>query len=341
MASPGLRRQSVEFHLTICIFNTLPKVSVIIPVYKVEQYIECSVRSLMEQTLEDMEFIFINDGTPDRSIDILKSVLDRYPHRKPMVKIINHERNKGYYWAIRSGVEHSVGEYVGFCDPDDRCELDMFEKMYLTACDQNADIVVNNCFIEHNDCQKKTNYRRSSTPQECLRRFHQKDRMAVAFWRHLIRKTALSLDFFDRVIPPDHGTDLFVIIQVYYFARSIAATPDCLYHYRIRPNSITTAPNRSKAMLERQTSNISMIGNILGAGTTKTYRTMLNYLSFGNKQDYRAVFDNDREWFNFNRESHRDIWKFTKVGFIERMKTAFIFQNYHLWRLYYSLRKKQ
>ena len=317
------------------------KVSVIIPVYKVEQYIECCVRSLMEQTLEDIEFIFINDCTPDRSIAILESFLDRYPHRKPMVHIINHEINKGYYWAIKTGVEHAVGEYVGFCDPDDWCEPDMFEKMYLTACNQNADIVVNNCIIEKNDCQQKTHYRRSSTPQECLRRFHQKDRMAVAFWRHLIRKTALSLEFFDRVLPPDHGTDLFVIIQVYFFARSVAVSPECLYHYRIRPNSITTAPMRSKAMLERQISNISMIGNILSTETSNTYRVMLNYLKFGNKQNYRTVFDNDREWFNFNRESHRDIWRFTKVSFIERMKTALIFQDYHLWKLYDSFHKKR
>jgi len=317
------------------------KVSVIIPVYKVEQYIECCVCSLMEQTLEDIEFIFINDCTPDRSMILLESVLDRYPHRKPLVRILNHEKGMGVHWARKTGIEHAVGEYIGFCDPDDWCEPDMFEKMYLTACAQNADIVVNNSFIEQNDCQKRTYYRRSSTPQECLRRFHQKDRMAVAFWRHLIRRTVLSLDFFDRVAPADLGTDLFVIIQVYYFARSIAVTPDCLYHYRIRPCSITNAPIRTKAMLEKQLSNLSMIGNILGTGTSNTYRTMLNYLKFGNKQNYRTVFDNDREWFNFDRESHRDIWRFTKVGFIARMKTALIFQNYHLWKLYDSFHKKR
>ena len=319
----------------------MTKVSVIIPVYKVEQYIERCARSLMEQTLDDIEFIFINDCTPDRSISILESVLDRYPHRKPMIHIINHDRNRGYYWAIKSGVEYATGEYVGFCDSDDWCEADMFEKMYLTACDQNADIVVNNCFIEQNGCQKKTSYRRSSTPQDCLRRFHQKDRMAVAFWRHLIRKTALSHDFFDRVTPADHGVDLFVIIQVYYFAQSVAVTPDCLYHYRIRPNSVTTAPFRSKEMLEKQIRNISMIGNLLSTGTSKTYRTMLNYLKFGNKLNYRSVFNNDREWFNFDRESHQDIWLFTKVGFMERMKTALLYHNYHLWKWYDSLHQQQ
>ena len=318
------------------------KVSVIIPVYQVEQYLECSVRSLMEQSLEDMEFIFVDDASTDKSLAVLESILDRYPHRKPMVRIVRNERNKGVHWARKTGVDLAVGEYVGFCDPDDWCEPDMFEKMYMTACGQNADIVVNNCYIEQNDSLiYKTTYLCSSTPQECLRRFHQKNRMAVAFWRHLIRRTTLSPTFFDRVTPADRGTDLFVIIQVYYYARSIALTPDCLYHYRIRPYSITNAPILSKEMLEKQLCNISMIDNLLETSTSNTYRTMMNYLKFGNKQNYRHVFDNDQEWFNFDRDSHRDIWRFSCLGFMERIKTALLFQNYHIWKWYDSFLKER
>ena len=341
MVSPCLLRLSVEFLSTICLFDILPQVSVIIPVYKVEQYIECCVRSLMEQTLEDIEFIFINDCTPDKSMDILDSVLERYPHRKPMVQILNCEKSKGVHWARKTGLEHALGEYVGFCDSDDWCEPQMFERMYLTACNHNADIVVNNCFVERNGHQEKTHYVGSSTPQECLRRFHQKNRMAVAFWRHLIRRTTLSPTFFDRVTPADRGTDLFVIIQVYYYARSIALVPDCLYHYRIRPYSITNAPILSKEMLEKQLCNISMIDNLLETSTSNTYRTMMNYLRFGNKQNYRHVFDNDQEWFNFDRDSHRDIWRFSCLGFMERIKTALLFQNYHIWKWYDSFLKER
>jgi len=322
-------------------YAPMVKVSVIIPVYQVEQFLECSVRSLMEQSLEDMEFIFVDDASTDKSLAVLESILDRYPHRKPVVRIVRNERNKGVHWARKTGVDLAVGEYVGFCDPDDWCEPDMFEKMYMTACGQNADIVVNNCYIEQKDSPKKTTYLCSSTPQECLRRFHQKNRMAVAFWRHLIRRTTLSPTFFDRVTPADRGTDLFVIIQVYYYARSIALAPDCLYHYRIRPNSVTTAPFRSKEMLEKQMRNISMIGDLLSTGTSQTYRTMLNYLKFGNKLNYRKVFDNDREWFDYDRDTHRDIWRFSSYGFWGRFKTAVVFQNYHFWKWYNSLHKEK
>ena len=317
------------------------KVSVIIPVYKVEQYIERCVRSLMEQTMDEMEFLFVNDCTTDKSIAVLESVLDDYPHRKPQVRIINHERNKGVHMARKTGLEHALGEYIGFCDSDDWCEPEMFEIMYRKACDQNADIVVNNAFIERGCRQEMTTISISPTPQDCLKRFHQKDRMAVAFWRHLIRRASLSLAFFDRVIPADRGTDLFMMIQVYYHARSIAAVPDCLYHYRIRPYSLTGGGStHSKEMFEKQLKNIAMISNLLGTGPDSPYRTMLRSIRFGNKLNYRDVFNNNREWFFFDRDSHRDIWRFSHADFWGRIKTALIFQNYHLWKWYDSKQKK-
>lgn len=316
----------------------LLKVSVIIPVYKVEPYIECCVRSLMEQTLEEIEFIFINDCSPDNSMAVLESVLDNYPQRKPMVRILNHERRKGVHLARKTGIENAVGEYIGFCDSDDWCETDMFEKMYRTACIQNADIVVNNCFVERDGRQSKSHYIGSSTPQECLMRFHQKGRMTIPFWRHLIRRTSLSPAFFDNVVPVDRGEDLFVIIQVYYYARSITAIPECLYHYRIRPYSLTSGgATHSKEMLEKQCKNISIIENLLGSHESSPYRTMLNCIRFGNKLNYRDVFDDDWEWFNFDRESHRDIWRFSIYGSFVRFKTALIFQSYLLWKWYSSL----
>lgn len=78
-------------------------VSVIIPVYKVEKYIERCARSLFEQTLESIEFIFVDDCSPDQSIKILQSVLQEYPHRTPHTKIIRHERNRGLAAARNTG----------------------------------------------------------------------------------------------------------------------------------------------------------------------------------------------------------------------------------------------
>lgn len=89
--------------------NNSPAVSVIIAVYKAEKYIERCARSLFEQTLEDMEFVFIDDATPDNSMKILHRVIDEYPNRKPQVKIITHESNMGTFATKRDGYLASGG----------------------------------------------------------------------------------------------------------------------------------------------------------------------------------------------------------------------------------------
>ena len=81
----------------------MPKLSVVIPVYGVEKYIERCARSLFEQTLDDIEYIFVNDCTKDGSIDILNAVINDYPARKEQVRIVHHEKNKGLPFARQSG----------------------------------------------------------------------------------------------------------------------------------------------------------------------------------------------------------------------------------------------
>lgn len=120
----------------------MPKVSVIIPVYSVEKYIERCVRSLFEQTLQDLEFIFVDDASPDDSVNRLKNVLEEYPQRKEQVKILSLAVNGGQGNARTIGMKEAQGEYVIHCDSDDWVEPDMYDTMYQTAIRQGADIVL-------------------------------------------------------------------------------------------------------------------------------------------------------------------------------------------------------
>ena len=90
----------------------LPKVSVIVPVYGVAQYIEKCARSLFEQTLEDIEYIFVDDCTQDNSIEILHNIIKDYPHRQQQTRIIHHETNKGLPIARKTGIENATGKYI-------------------------------------------------------------------------------------------------------------------------------------------------------------------------------------------------------------------------------------
>ena len=94
-------------------------VSVIVPVYNAEEYIERCARSLFEQTLDSIEYIFVNDCTPDNSMLVLQNVLNEYPNREQQVRIINFEKNKGAAASRKAGVAMAKGEWIFFSDSDD------------------------------------------------------------------------------------------------------------------------------------------------------------------------------------------------------------------------------
>ena len=121
--------------------NQLPKVSVIVPIYGVEKYIERCAVSLMEQTLDGIEYIFVDDATPDGSMNVLGNVLQRYTTRSGFVRIARHEINKGLPAARNTGLVLASGEYVFHCDSDDYLEPEMLEKMYVAAKENDADFV--------------------------------------------------------------------------------------------------------------------------------------------------------------------------------------------------------
>lgn len=119
-----------------------PKVSIIIPIYGVEQYIERCARSLFEQTLDDLEYIFINDCTPDKSVEILLRALEEYPSRKEQVRIIHQPYNMGAAKARENGIKLATGQYIIHCDSDDWVDKDMYRIMYQKATDEGLDMLI-------------------------------------------------------------------------------------------------------------------------------------------------------------------------------------------------------
>ena len=117
------------------------RVSVIIPIYKVEKYIERCAISLLEQTLPDIEIIFVDDCSPDDSMRLLDSVLLKYSDLFPNIKIIHHEVNSGSAVARITGIKAAEGEYIAFCDSDDWVDKEMYAYLYSGAQASGADMV--------------------------------------------------------------------------------------------------------------------------------------------------------------------------------------------------------
>lgn len=109
------------------------KVSVIIPIYNVAAYIARCVRSLLGQTLDDVEFIFVDDCSSDDSIFILEAVIKEFPKRAETIKLIRHSQNMGLPAARNSGLEMAEGEYIFHCDSDDWLESTALENLYYVA----------------------------------------------------------------------------------------------------------------------------------------------------------------------------------------------------------------
>lgn len=143
-----------------------PKVSVIAPVYGVERFIARAVVSMMMQTLDDVEFIFIDDSTPDSSIDIIREITARYPDRK--VRIIRHEVNRGLPAARNTGIDAARGEYIFHWDSDDYAEPEMLEALYREAAIHGYDYVWCDWFLTFNTNSRIMPQPSATTPREAL-----------------------------------------------------------------------------------------------------------------------------------------------------------------------------
>ena len=117
-----------------------PKVSIIVALYNKKKYIKKCLKSLVNQTLKDIEIIVVNDCSTDKSLDIVKSIDEK------RIKVINNKKNKGIGITRNIGVSKATGEYIGFVDADDYVEKDMYEKYYNYAKENNLDLLTSDYF---------------------------------------------------------------------------------------------------------------------------------------------------------------------------------------------------
>lgn len=239
----------------------MPKVSIIIPVYGVEKYIERCARSLFEQTLDDIEYLFIDDCTPDNSIEILKNVLEEYPHRKNQVIIHRMEKNSGQAAVRKWGMLNATGDYIIHCDSDDWVDVTMYEKMYNKAIEEGSDVVV--CDFCRSD---GINY--GQTVRSCFTNdihtflieilYH---KSTPSSWNKLIRRSVYNNSELKYPIYP-MAEDLTMISQIIYYCKSLSYIPEPLYVYYENQNSISNNVGE-KQILKRFNDSIANMSLLL------------------------------------------------------------------------------
>ena len=223
-----------------------PKITVLVPVYGVERYIGRCVRSLFEQTMtEGVEFIFVNDCTKDKSMEILMDLLKHYPSRQSQVMVVDHKENMGLAAARITALNLAKGEYVIHLDSDDYFERDMLERMYATAKKQNADIVVADYFLSY---KKREIYIHCPINQDKNRLISNmicnKEGVGRMVWNKLIKR-----ELYEKYsVRPLHGInigeDMIVTAQLLFHAASISKIDRAFAHYnRSNLNTYTSSPS--------------------------------------------------------------------------------------------------
>jgi len=222
----------------------MPKVSVIVPVYNTENYIEKCLETLVTQTLDDIEIIVVNDGSTDNSEKLINKFIEEFPDKIKYYK----KENGGLSDARNFGLNHANGEYIGFIDSDDYIDYTMYEKMYNLAKKEKADIVEcdfywiypNKTKIDTGtEYNKKETYFTSSRVMACNKLIKKEIIKDIKFPKGLRYE---DVEFFYKIIP---NINKFLILK------------EPLYYYIQRESSISNFQN------ERTSEIFNILNNIL------------------------------------------------------------------------------
>lgn len=318
----------------------MPKVSVIIPIYKVENYIERCAISLMEQTLNDIEYIFVDDCSPDRSVEILKNVIERYPDRKDSVKIVRMAQNSRQAAVREYGMRIATGDYIIHCDSDDWVDVDLYEKMYSEAISKDADAVF---------CPRVDEYANSSvlrradilpaTGKELVSKWYCSN-IGMHTWSKLVRRSI----FIDNDLYPYEGINLWedngLMLRFLYYADRISSINGSAYHYnQANQNAITASYGRRE--IDQMLNCAIQLNQFFAAKPdADEFRRTVNSIKYLAKINLITTRYDWLKEFNMLFPESNEAKKYISLNaFSLKGKIRFLFVRYHMAWLFVSLYK--
>ena len=223
------------------------KISLIVPIYGVERYIAKFANSALGQTYPDIEFIFVNDGTPDRSMEILNAIIEQeYAHLKENIVIIN-KQNEGLPMARKSGLERATGEYILFADSDDWLDTDAVAKVMAVAERTDADIVYFDLIKEygHRSSYKREREYTAETRIKWIENIFNYRSFGYTVTKCFRRRLYTE----NNIYFPKSGMheDICIMSQIIFYAKSLVHLSEGLYHYRKdNPNAMCSQSRSSR-----------------------------------------------------------------------------------------------
>lgn len=207
-------------------------VSILVPIYNVESYIERCAVSVLQQTYENIEYIFVDDCSSDKSIDILQNIIKKYPQRMQWIKIIRHTKNEGLAAARNTAVNSATGKFLIHVDSDDWIEKNTVEQCVKKQLEHNADIVIYG-FQEHYKYGKSMKRPFINGKDESFVVAVLKGHNYPVVWNKLIRTSLYKDNHIKCLDGINMGEDFQVTPLLYYYATRIDVLDICLYHYNL------------------------------------------------------------------------------------------------------------
>lgn len=291
--------------------NQSPKISIIVPVYNVEQYLPRCIDSILAQTFTDFELLLIDDGSNDNS----GKICDEYAEKDNRIRVF-HKGNEGVSSARQIGLEKANGQYSIHADGDDWLESNMLERMYKMANTTNADIVISDFYI---DKYEQSLYIRQQTTKKTSTEIL-KDilvgQLFGALWNKLVRHSLYKKYNINFIKNIDYCEDVLLLSQLLLHKVKVIFLHEAFYHYdQENQNSIT----------RHYTRETFKIRQIYVAALSKIYTTddkMINYVAFRVKREafYYGIL-NKNEFYHYIPTTLRSIL-FHKYG--KKMKLCML-----------------
>ncbi|WP_052467144.1 glycosyltransferase [Psychroserpens damuponensis] len=226
-----------------------PKISVIVPVYNVENYLKVCIDSITNQSYTNLEIILINDGSIDKSGEIC----DQYAHNDSRI-IVRHQENKGQSSARNIGLTLATGDYIGFVDSDDWIELDMYKTMMQIGLNHQLDII--ECDINVSRNGENTNFKKPGilkleNTSQAVERILKSTQFSVC--TKLFKKSIIGNS---RFLLNKTSEDAYFVVENIPKSNNIGYYSCPFYNYRSNPNGTTKSPYNLKRFDDAITSTL-------------------------------------------------------------------------------------
>lgn len=317
-------------------------ISICVPVFNVSGYIERCARSIFEQTYSDWEAIFVDDCSPDDSIERLESVLCEYPVVKDKVKIVHHEKNRGLAAARNTGVSAAKGDFIMHLDSDDWLEADALQVLVKKQIDTDADIVSGDAIAEYDNHRELLTEPKYADKNEMMRHMIELS-IDHVIWRRIIRRS-LYLDYDIMAIEGlNIGEDHYTIPKLIYYAKKCEHVNRVVHHYNCRNENSYMYGQTLEQQIKRYYSNVRSINVLLDffAGKDRVCVEKLNEIKVWYVYRFSNVCFDRCDGENYNKcmkELYAMGNTYTDIVGIKGVVRRLLYADFNRFRLYLKLR---